>query len=204
MVNTVGSFVEVNKYWQKKWIDAKSSLFLTKEQRSVLIGSILGDGTLRLGQRAVNANFKVEHGLAQAEYVRWKYKIFQPWVFTKPKISYRRRESGERYSKSLWFRTIRHPILTCFREKFYKNRKKVIPSDIVNDLDDLALAVWIMDDGSLNKNRIDISTYSFTIQEISFLETALKSKFNISANHYRDRTKGYRMYFNLGETKKLS
>ncbi len=67
MVNTVGSFVEVNKKWQKKWINIKTSLLLTQEQQSVLIGSILGDGTLRLGQRAINANFKVEHGLKQID-----------------------------------------------------------------------------------------------------------------------------------------
>jgi hypothetical protein len=87
MVNTVGSFVEVNKMWQKKWIGVKQSLFLTQEQKSVLVGSILGDGTLRLGERAINANFKVEQGLAQKDYVFWKYDIFQPWVFTEPKLS---------------------------------------------------------------------------------------------------------------------
>ncbi len=47
----------------------KSGLSLTKNQISVLIGSILGDGTLRIGKNALNANFKVEQGLKQKEYV---------------------------------------------------------------------------------------------------------------------------------------
>ena len=203
MDNTVGSIFEVDKFWQKKWKPIKDSLFLTQEQRSVLVGSILGDGTLRLGAGAVNANLKIEQGLAQKDYVVWKYNIFRPWVFTEPKISYRYNESGEKYAKSWWFRTVRHPILTRFHKKFYVDGKKIIPNDIAKDLDNLAMAVWVMDDGSLNNNRIDISTYSFSLPEIDLLITALKSKFDLSAKYYSDRDKGYRMYLNLKETKNL-
>ena len=203
MDNTVGSFIEVKKYWQKKWVEAKRDLYLTQEQRSVLVGSILGDGTLRLGEGAVNVNFKVEHGLVQKEYVFWKYQIFQPWVFTEPKVSYRYRESGERYPKSWWFRTVRHPIITEFRNRFYEKGRKIIPRDIAKDLDDLAMAVWIMDDGSLSRNHLDISTYSFALSEINLLQAVLKSKFDLKVQYHRDRDKGFRMYFNLGETKKL-
>jgi LAGLIDADG DNA endonuclease family len=203
MVNTVGSFIEVNEKWQKKWIGIKQSLFLTPEQHSALVGSILGDGTLRLGEGAINANFKVEQGLVQKDYVFWKYKIFRPWVFTEPKISYRYRESGERYAKSWWFRTVRHPMLTEYHKRFYVNGRKIVPIDIAKDLDGLTLAIWIMDDGSSNRNHLDISTYSFTLSEIDILRDAFKSKFDIHAQCYRDRDKGFRMYFRVGETKKI-
>lgn len=203
MVNTVGSFVEVNKRWQKKWIPIKQSLLLNNEQRSVLIGSILGDGTLRTGERAINANFKVEHGLAQKDYVFWKYKIFRPWVFTEPKISYRYQKSGEKYAKSWWFRTIRHPILTKFYNRFYESGKKTIPDNIATDLNGLAMAVWIMDDGCLSKNSIDLSTYSFTLPEIEKLRDTIRLKFGLVARYHSDRNKGFRMYFNNSETKKL-
>ena len=199
----MGSIIEVDKFWQKKWKPIKDSLFLTSEQHSVLIGSILGDGTLRVGTGAINANLKIEHGLVQKDYVVWKYKIFRPWVFTEPKISYRYRESGEKYAKSWWFRTVRHPILTKFRNRFYENGKKVIPGDIVKDIDNLAMAIWVMDDGSLNKNHIDISTYAFSLSEVRLLIAALNSRFGLSAKYYRDRDKGHRMYFNLEDTKNL-
>lgn len=203
MDNTVGSFTEVSKFWQRKWVHIKDSLILTKIQRSVLIGSILGDGTMQLGQGGINANFKTEQGLVQKEYVWWKYEIFKPWVFTGPKLSYRYRASGERYAKSYWFRTVRHPYLTDFYKRFYKSGKKIVPLNIAEDLSPLALAVWIMDDGSLNNNRIDISTYSFTLSEVNLLIEALKLKYNLIGQYYRDRDKGYRMYFKLGETRKL-
>jgi hypothetical protein len=63
MVNTVGSCE--NKYWHKKWIPIKKALALNLKQKALIIGSLLGDGTMRLGKGARNVNFKVEHGLMQ-------------------------------------------------------------------------------------------------------------------------------------------
>ena len=66
------------------------------------------------------------------------------------------------------------------------------------------LAVWIMDDGSYSNKKIDISTYSFSLSEINFLQGCFKNIFDIKINYYRDRDKGYRMYCNQEETKKLA
>lgn len=203
MGNTVGSPTKISKFWQKQWISIKNDLVLTPEQKSVLIGSLLGDGTLRLGQRAINANFKVEHGLQQKEYVFWKYKVFRPWVFTEPKLSYRYDGSGKKYQKSWWFRTIRHPLLTELYRRFYKDGRKIVPPTIGLDLNPLALAVWVMDDGSFSKNKIDISTYSFTLPEIERLVCVFERNFGLFAKYYRDRDKGYRMYFDTANTRKL-
>jgi len=206
MVNTVGSYE--NKHWQKKWIPIKQSLTLTSDQRTIIIGSLLGDGTMRIGRNAKNANFKVDHGLAQKEYVEWKYAALKKFVFTEPKISYRYDENGDKYAKSWWFRTIRHPALTGIYKKFYtgegyRNGKKIIPDDIASDINPLAIAVWIMDDGSYSRKKIDISTYSFSLPDIILLKELLKKKFNVGANHYKDREKGCRIYFSQEETKNL-
>ena len=197
-----------SKYWHKKWIPIKKSLLLTSKQKALILGSLLGDGTMRKGKGAKNVNFKVEHGLAQKQYVQWKYEILKPLVFTEPRLSYRYNENGEKYAKSWWFRTIRHPFLTSIYEEFYKgdgyrNGRKIIPKKIKNELSPFILAVWIMDDGSYSRNRIDISTYSFSLLEMNTLITLLKDIFNLQAKFYRDRDKGCRMYFNQQETKKL-
>ncbi len=199
MVNTVGSCE--NKHWHKKWIPIKKALLLSSRQKALIIGSLLGDGTMRLGKGARNVNFKVEHGLIQKDYVRWKYNILKPFVFTKQKMSYRYNKNGNRYAKSWWFRTIRHPIFTQIYVRFYKgekyrNGKKIVPSDIEKEMGPLVLAVWIMDDGSYSKGRIDISTYSFSLRGINTLQKSIKKIFDVRANCYRDRDKGFRMYFN--------
>jgi hypothetical protein len=206
MVNTVGSCE--NKYWHKKWIPIKKVLTLNSKQKALIIGSLLGEGTMRLGKGAKNVNFKVEHGLMQKDYVEWKYQILKPFVFTEPKISYRYDENGKRYEKSWWFRTIRHPIFTQIYKNFYtgekyRNGRKIIPSEIEDEINPFVLAVWIMDDGSYSKGRIDISTYSFLLKEINMLQEVFRRVFDIEANYYRDRDKGFRMYFNQENTKKV-
>lgn len=187
----------------RELLEYKKQLTLSQLQTSVLAGSLLGDGTLRLGKRAINVNFKVEHGLKQKEYVFWKYEVFKEWVTTGPKISMRYNEKRLPYSKSWWFRTVRHPEITLFHKKFYPDGIKIIPKDIEDFLDPLAFAVWIMDDGSLNKDRIDISTYSFKLKEIWLLQKAIFNRFSLESNYYKDRNKGLRMYFRKNETQKL-
>lgn len=206
MVNTVGSCR--TKHWHKKWIPIKKSLVLTPDQRSIIIGSLLGDGTMRIGKGAVNANFKIEHCIAQKEYVMWKYGFLKSFVFTEPKLSYRYKENGQKYAKSWWFRTVRHPTLTKIYNNFYtgegyRTGKKIIPLDIDQSLNPLALAIWIMDDGSYQKGRIDISTYSFSLKEINLLRDCLEKRFKIKSKFYQDRDIGYRMYLNKKETDKL-
>jgi len=117
MVNTVGSYA--TKYWRKNLIPVKEKMFLTDEQYSILLGSLLGDGTMRIGEGAINANFKIEQGLAQKEYTEYKYSVLKDLVLTEPKISYRYDNNGSKYPKSWWFRTVRHPLLTKIYKRFY-------------------------------------------------------------------------------------
>jgi hypothetical protein len=206
MVNTVGS--HENKYWQKKWIPIKRSLSLSDEQKSVIVGSILGDGTMRLGKCAQNANLKIEQGLVQKDYVIWKYQILKSFVYTEPKISYRYQENGEKYPKSWWFRTIRHPLLTKIHNRYYpghgyRSRRKIVPNNIASDLNPLAIGVWLMDDGSYYRKTISISTYCFSLSNINLLIQTIEKQYQIKSRCHRDRDKGYRMYFNQEETRKL-
>jgi len=206
MVNTVGS--HRNKNWTKKWSKIKKNIFLTSQQRSILVGSLLGDGTMRVGENAQNANFKIEHGLQQTEFVFHKYEYLKNWVFTPPHLSCRYSENGEKYLKSWWFRTIRHPLLTDLYKIFYtgnefKTGKKIVPKNISHNLDPLALAIWIIDDGSFNKKKIDISTHSFTEEYIIILQNALKNRYDLKAKYFHDCDKGIRMYFDIENTNKL-
>ncbi len=206
MVNTVGSLE--TKYWQSAWIDLKQSLTLTPDQRALLTGSLLGDGTMRRGEGARNANYKVEHGLAQKSYVFWKYEWLKPFVPKEPALSYRYDPVKGKYPKSWWFRTMRHPLLTEIYNLFYvgdgyRTGKKIVPQTIGDELSPLALAAWILDDGSYSRGVMEISTYSFTIPDIERLQEALRSRYGIESRYHRDRDKGYRMYCNQSQTRLL-
>lgn len=196
------------KHWHKRWIPIKKSIHLTSQQKELILGSLLGDGAMRVGRGSVNANFKVEHGLRQKAYVEWKYHILRPFVFTKPKISYRYGPTKEPYPKSWWFRTVRHPELSTIYRKFYQGEsyrcgRKIIPASLKKDLTPLALAAWIMDDGSYVKGSIELSTYAFTKTEICFLQDCLRKGFSVEASLVSDRDKGYRLYCTREGTKRL-
>lgn len=206
MVNTVGSLE--TKYWRKTLIPFKASLALSEKQRELLVGSLLGDGTMRLGKGARNTNLKIEQGLKQKDYVFWKYEVLKPFVLTEPRMSYRYDTNKEKYSKSWWFRTVRHPLLTEVFNLFYvgdgyRSGRKIVPNAIQNDLTPLTLAVWIMDDGSYSRGVLDISTYSFRLSEIELLQRAISNRYNIHFRLHSDRDKGYRMYCNKTETNAL-
>ncbi len=66
---------------------------LTSIQHAVLVGSLLGDGTLRKQGTRTNALLEVNHSWQSKEYVDWKFIIFQSYVLTSPK---RRLGNGNR------------------------------------------------------------------------------------------------------------
>jgi len=47
---------------------------LTQEQKSIVIGSILGDGYLRIVPGRRDAFLEINHSITEKPYVDWKYK----------------------------------------------------------------------------------------------------------------------------------
>ena len=60
---------------------------------------------------------------------------------------------------------------------------KIIPKDIINKLTPVSLAYWIMDDGSFNKSKgyLILCTDSYCKEDVLYLISILKTKFNISS-----------------------
>ena len=66
---------------------------------------------------------------------------------------------------------------------FYKENKKVVPSNILNLLTPIGLAHFVMGDGYLKKDRgvLLLCTESFTKEDQELLVIALDSKFEIKS-----------------------
>jgi ubiquinol-cytochrome c reductase cytochrome b subunit len=80
---------------------------------------------------------------------------------------------------------------------FYKNKKKVIPSEnsLYNLLTPLALAIWIQDDGTWNNSGLRIATNCFKLNEIEILKHVLAKKFKIKSSiHYFYKSNQYQLY----------
>jgi hypothetical protein len=115
---------------------------LAPRLRSILVGSMLGDGGLRrTGPQT--AGYVEHHSAKQKAYLDWKVEEWGPFVATTPssdKGSYR------------GFRLITHGcrVLFPFWEMFYPegDGNKTFTQLPLEWVDELALAVWFMDDGS--------------------------------------------------------
>ena len=161
-------------------------LMLSKVQREVLVGKLLGDGYL--GLNGHEARLQVLHSLKQRDYVDWQYVIFHEWTKSLPaplgKGDYR-------------FRTVTHAEFTRYYKLFYPKGVKVVPSNIADYLDSpLALAVWYMDDG---KRRPDcrgffFDTLSFSESGQHLLIDCLNQNFGLMDLRLHWNGDGYHIY----------
>jgi hypothetical protein len=137
----------------------------SREQQSIITGSLLGDGHLS-NPRKGNSSLNKCQCLKHLEYLEWHKDQFEGHT-TDIKI-YDNYANGKKYKKcNLHWRA--HPYFSLLRKKWYPVGKKIVPSDL--QLDPLSIAVWYFDDGynSLENRTIKIATCSFQVPEIEFL-----------------------------------
>lgn len=110
--------------------------YLTEDQRQVVYGSILGDGEIRSQREDSCAQLRIDHGMEQTDYCRWKEEILNPWIgysFTDDK------------RKRVGFDTIPMHELICLES--YKD-DYILLSEILDNMNPLGLAICYMDDGT--------------------------------------------------------
>jgi hypothetical protein len=149
---------------------------LTKTQRELLIGSLLGDGHLRPHRDKVV--FEFLQSAKRKFYVQWKHEVLGDLAC--PQIYH---NVGEREYYKLATKT--HPELTELYNLFYKGGTKSVPEKISKFLTPFAIAVWYMDDGSRSKDAAYFNTQGFTAEEQLLLIKALR-RFYIIANLNKD------------------
>lgn len=159
---------------------------LTQYQKSLIIGTILGDGYLRTVKGRKNAFLEVNHSSKSKDYVDWKYEVLKNLVISKPKI-----RSGNKGRVAYRFFTRQHPFFTEVQNLYYCGNEKIIPQNI--NIDPVILAVWYMDDGSRCRNRdVYLNTQQFDLKSqyrlLNQLEKiGLKGSLNKDKQYYRIR-----------------
>jgi hypothetical protein len=115
-----------------------------KEQRNLIIGSLLGDGSVSQGSR-----YYESHSIKQRFYLLKKHRILEPY-------------SNELFScdegSGLRFNTIFHPNFLEFYNIFYEKgiEGKLIPVDFIkNNWSDSILAYWYLTMGILTMKKMN-------------------------------------------------
>ena len=158
---------------------------------SILIGSLLGDGSM---EKSVNGSrFVFYQAKVNEEYLLCLHNIIS-------KLGYAKKENPKLYSRKgstlvgideiryyIRFRTFTYSSFDWIYDSFYpKGTRKVVPNFIDLYLSPLALAIWMMDDGTSFKNKgFKFSTNSFTLKEIQYLALILKNKYNLDSSIHK-------------------
>jgi recombination protein RecA len=112
---------------------------LTEDQRQLILGSSLGDGSLRK-TGTHTATFRVGHGEKQSEYANWKYEMLSPLTHQFGKVG-----------KGFGFDTFATATLADFRSHLYNEHgKRTVTDEALNALDARGLAAWYGDDGAFS------------------------------------------------------
>jgi hypothetical protein len=149
---------------------------LSEAQRELVVGCLLGDGSMRC---KTNALLDINHSFHQRSYVDIKYRRLADLVRTPPRM---RNGNGSRVAYRFVTRSI--PELTPFYRLFYVERTKVIPELVLSPL---TMAVWFMDDGSRSRNAVYLNTQQFDEESQMRLLLLLKGQWGILGALNKDK-----------------
>ena len=111
---------------------------LSEDQRQLILGSLLGDGSLRYASEQ-NVSFRVGHGERQQDYCQWKREMLAPFANKMGKTG-----------KGVGFDTIPMRQLAELHTQAYGPQGRQVSEAMLAALDARAVAVWYGDDGTFS------------------------------------------------------
>jgi len=164
----------------------KNKFKISKFQKEVLIGLILGDAHLEQSLNGLSYRLKIEQSIQKKEYIDHLYILFKDWTLSPPKQKRNNLYFQTRYSRSLVF----------FGKQFYKDKKKIIPKLIHRWLTPIAIAYWYMDDGSIKSKQskgVFFNTQGYVFKEVCLLAKILNNNYHLKTS-IRKQKVGYQIY----------
>lgn len=138
-----------------------------KEVKTLLIGLLLGDGTI-----SNNFVFKLSHSEKQREYLEWKISQLNNLGIKNNGLKEYESTCGYNIGKKVLYSQLSIiPIIKVLRRVFYKPKKYLGNRRLLNKLDRRGIAIWYMDDGHINIRKTGDKIHGFYIK-ISLCEDA--------------------------------
>lgn len=177
---------------------------LTDLQKQYIFGTLMGDGSIiRSGKQTRGFHLNVGHCEKQLELLEFGKNTLGELIQQK---LYKRTDprNGKIFYK---FDTIQHKEFEFFEHLFYDNRIKVVRKEFYDYLTPFSIAIWDMDDGSIDPKRrksMSLHTECFTVEENQMLSDIIKDKFNISSKVSQTNRKNGKKYYHLTFNKENS
>ena len=155
-----------------------SIVILPKNIESIIIGIILSDGHLSLASRSKNAYLMFSQSLVKLAYLYFVFNLLNHYCQSYPKLSIVKGSDNIFYRLNIATRSM--PCITEWHKYFYENKRKVIKPSIYFYITPIALAHWIMGDGSYTGKGLLLCTDSFLIEEVVLLINVFIIKYSIN------------------------
>jgi hypothetical protein len=161
----------------------------TDHLKEVIFGLMLGDLSAERYSSNGGTRLRFYMSSINKEYAAHLYFKFKEYVKTPPKeITRKINKLTGKIHTDVAFSTLKYSFFNWVMEDFYKkdpvlNRNiKILPLNAENQFTGVSLAFWIMDDGSYNKikQNLTLCTDAFSEQDVLRLIEILKTKFNLS------------------------
>jgi LAGLIDADG DNA endonuclease family len=154
--------------------------------KDIIIGLALGD--LYIRRRRINTQLCFKQSSINKEYIFHLYSLFQEFCTMSPRI-YKQKTKDKTY-ESVAFDTLTYPAFNYYHTLFYKNKIKIVPSNIGELLTPRGLAYWAMDDGGSDRSGFILYTNAFTRKEVELLIKVLKENFDLNCSIHTRKDKG--------------
>lgn len=172
--------------------DRNSVIYISDVAKQILTGTLLGDSSVDKYKREncesvniLNSNIHCGHSMKQKEYVLYLADLLSNEGL---KVNYR---EDNRVHHSIvcgreittigecYLSTTRNIEFNEWRDKWYPAGKKIVPTEFMQYLTPLAIAVWFMDDGSKHECSYYLHTDGFELKYQRYLQKILFDKFGI-------------------------
>jgi len=163
---------------------------LDKKLKDITIGLLLGDGCFEKKKDTLGIRLQVKQQSKAKEYVEWLYDHFSGHCLSEVKF---RKDYNQYYFSTRYLREFKD-----IYNLFYVNGRKVIPANIKELFKSpLSLAIWYMDDGSLDYRPNDhyafyLASNCFSLEESKKLQEVLLDNFGIYSRVYNNLCRGKR------------
>lgn len=153
---------------------------LSVKTKEIILGSLLGDGSIRIHPKYKNARFSFRHSIKQKEYFLWKCSKLKE--ISADKSIFIQKNDGYSLNDKLRYQSRALPALT---ELYKITHKKafLIRRKWLNYMSALSLAIWWFDDGSIisNGRKGVICTDGFDEKSVKLLVQYLQKNLHIRA-----------------------
>ena len=150
--------------------------------KEVILGSLLGDGSLITPKDNRRTRFEFRHSIIQEEYFFWK--VDQLKEISGPKCARLQPADGWSPNEKLHYGSRVSDFLTEIYQLTHRRNKFVVSRRWLDLLSPISLLVWWLDDGSLIKNSRQgvFCTEGFDRKNILMLSKYLEDKWDIKTH----------------------